>query len=953
MKSWVKRLQIGSSKRSARGSTTGKSLHTVTEGEPESWTRDRSRADSEAFFIAAAQTHNKVPEPVTPPSPFVERPSRQSTRVSYDFSQKRDHHSAPESDQYLHRRSQPQGRPRASYEVPQARVDHRKASKAPPAVSADLLQRQRLDRSEADMYEYLNQPSQPPNAGSGTPRQGATVLQQRAAHEGNSRGPRNRPAPTPAKANPILSHTEPAWQQSPARDEAISRPQSSEVTREAFSPVTPEPLQGRLSAHPAPMSSNAFWAVNAHQLRNVGKSTAADSFRWRRPSRRGWMYENENKLLSVNTTPQPAASALPGRMAASTPINTQPVVLDPSGFAPPDLTAAQTHEDITPVAAVQDPMQLDNSRYIRNADGGYEVFAPTPDTRSRSIHNLKDSSVTDWEGVLDDNPVFEPGDWERETMRHNLLAAQADAQRLQLALGAARQQQSSADLERGALSDQLQSVGAERDRLTHQVAVMHRQLQAAAGEAALMDRSPHATSTRNRLSACISEILNLRSDLENEQAAHTETLEARAAAEQRLKEVHQCQSDVNSALLAAQAQGRMHRQQCAQLQEAVNRLEADNLRLYEQQQEEGLHSASSAQLSRLASPSEEQLNRRIAELTDNLTRQSEQELRAVRNGQDLSAQLQATQQDLARAQAKCVRLDEVEALAEEALATLESQRQEVARLQTELAHVTLGDQAQGHAFHSSAREESLQAEIEQLRHSMTVAQDDAAEQVQMLKQQLAQKDALLDEAALYNDPVCSACQVKDRELQELKLEEAMRAEEESQLKRLRAHEGLNGSMVPAGQARDLQLQVQELTARLQQQRSSRGSTRPQQNPIMQSASAAANLNTAGTMESPEGSLALRSHSDTNLGNAGHTPRSIRSTQGSVARLPTAFEKQELPSLHDTAMRHGLHDTMDVSLDGTRFTDMAGELDTMDGMASVFSESSSEGLSGRTHAILSV
>lgn len=35
-------------------------------------------------------------------------------------------------------------------------------------------------------------------------------------------------------------------------------------------------------------------------------------------------------------------------------------------------------------------------------------------------------------------------------------------------------------------------------------------------------------------------------------------------------------------------------------------------------------------------------------------------MKAVRNGQDLSAQLQATQQDLARAQAKCVRLDEVE-----------------------------------------------------------------------------------------------------------------------------------------------------------------------------------------------------------------------------------------------------------------------------------------------------
>lgn len=51
-------------------------------------------------------------------------------------------------------------------------------------------------------------------------------------------------------------------------------------------------------------------------------------------------------------------------------------------------------------------------------------------------------------------------------------------------------------------------------------------------------------------------------------------------------------------------------------------------------------------------------------------------------------------------------------------------------------------------------------------------------------------------------------QVKDRELQELKLSSAMRAEEEAQLKRLRAHnEGLNG-MVPAGQARDLQLQIQ-------------------------------------------------------------------------------------------------------------------------------------------------
>lgn len=83
----------------------------------------------------------------------------------------------------------------------------------------------------------------------------------------------------------------------------------------------------------------------------------------------------------------------------------------------------------------------------------------------------------------------------------------------------------------------------------------------------------------------------------------------------------------------------------------------------------------------------------------------------------------------------------------------------------------------------------------------------------------------------------------------------------------------------------------------------------------------------------------------NAHGAGNTPVSIRSTQGSVARMPTAFEKEGLSGggLHDTAMRHGLHDTMDVSLDGTRFTDMAGELDTMDGMASVFSETSSEGL----------
>ena len=73
------------------------------------------------------------------------------------------------------------------------------------------------------------------------------------------------------------------------------------------------------------------------------------------------MYENENKLLSVNTTPQPAPTAIPGRMTTPTTAR-----LDASGFAPPDLTAEQTHEDITPTAAMmsQESMQLDNSRCL-------------------------------------------------------------------------------------------------------------------------------------------------------------------------------------------------------------------------------------------------------------------------------------------------------------------------------------------------------------------------------------------------------------------------------------------------------------------------------------------------------------------------------------------------------------------------------------------------------------
>ena len=65
-----------------------------------------------------------------------------------------------------------------------------------------------------------------------------------------------------------------------------------------------------------------------------------------------------------------------------------------------------------------------------------------------------------------------------------------------------------------------------------------------------------------------------------------------------------------------QAQVRAQRQECAMLQEAVDRLESENMQLHQPAPTSG----SPQQQQQLQTPSEAQLNRRIAELTENLSR---------------------------------------------------------------------------------------------------------------------------------------------------------------------------------------------------------------------------------------------------------------------------------------------------------------------------------------------